>query len=96
MQKKVTMAIKKGPHKSAMKPDAMAQFAAEAEAKQIKWQRKIVLWDNIRHRPPKQLKVSPLAAVLHKSRKWRAILVLSFCIQLKAGEIMLVNEASKK
>ena len=93
----VVAAVEKGPHASARDPAAMKQFAAEAREKEAKGQCKIVLWEDIRRNPPEQLKVSPLAAVPHKSRQWRAILDLSFGIRLEDGrEVPSVNEASKK
>merc|ERR1712129_628357 len=62
-----------------------------------KKQCKVVLWDDIKHNPPKQLNISPLAMIPHKSRMFRAILDLSFNIRLKSGEqLMAVNESSEK
>lgn len=90
-------AIDRGPHETAMDPLAIEQLATELEAKVKKKQCKVVLWDDIKHNPPKQLKISPLAMIPHKSRMFRAILDLSFNIRLKSGEqLMAVNESSEK
>ena len=45
----------------------------------------MVLWDSIKDDPPAQLKISPLAMILHKSRKYRAILDLSYLLKLQNG-----------
>jgi hypothetical protein len=56
---------------------------------------KVVLWDDIKHNPLEQLKISPLAMIPHKSRAFRAILDLSFRLRLKDGsEVPSVNEAT--
>ena len=70
--------MEKGPHLSAREPNVVAQFCKEAVKKAeqgfcwiIKWK---ALWNN----PHRNIKISPLAAVPHKLRSWRAILDLSF------------------
>jgi len=39
---------------------------------------RIVLWDKIKNNLPKKLKISPIAAMPHKSRLFHTILDLSF------------------
>ena len=41
-------------------------------------QAKLVLWDDIKENPPPQMKISPIAAIPHKSKVFRSILDLSF------------------
>ena len=54
-------------------------------------------WDDIKDNPPPKLKISPLALVPRKSRKFRAILDLSFRLRLKSGDVApSVNENSEK
>ena len=90
-------AVLRGPHKSALEAEAMAQLATEVEAKAAKNQVRVVLWDDIKHNPPPQLKISPIAMIPHKSRKYRAILDLSFSLRLEDGtSVPSVNEASVK
>jgi len=60
-------AIDRGPHVSALVPDAMKQLDAEIEEKIARQQCRLVRWDDIKHDPPRQLKISPLAMVPHKS-----------------------------
>ena len=75
----------------------MAQLKRETEEKVRTGQAKIIRWNDIKHDFPKQLKVSPVAMVPHKSRKWRAILDLSFRLRLKSGEtVPSVNENTEK
>ena len=56
----------RGLHQSALSPDALQHFATEAEQKVCMGQAKLVLWDNIKDNPPRQLKISPIAAIPHK------------------------------
>ena len=93
----MTAAITRGPHKSALDPEAMAQLQDEVKEKVKVGQATVVLWDDIKDSPPSQLKISPIAMIPHKSRKFRAILDLSYRIQLADNEkIPAVNESSVK
>jgi hypothetical protein len=71
-------AIDRGPHVSALDPEAIEQLQQEVQDKVKKGQARLVLWDEIKKDPPKELKISPIAMIPHKSRKFRAILDLSF------------------
>ena len=82
-KEQVAAAVLKGPHKSALEPDAIEQMEQEIKEKERQGQVKVVLWDDIKDNPPKQLKISPVAMIPHKSRKYRAILDLSFPVRLK-------------
>ena len=58
---------------------------------------RIVNWDGIKDNPPPCMKVSPIAMIPPKSRKFRAILDLSFAIKLECGRILpSVNDALVK
>jgi hypothetical protein len=70
--------IDRGPHVSALDPEAVEQLEIEVADKVKKGQAWLVLWDDIKKNPPKELKISPIAMIPHKSRKFRAILDLSF------------------
>ena len=90
-------AIERGPHESALTPEAIQHFAAEATAKVAMGQARVVRWDDIKANPPQQLKISPIAAIPHKSKAYRSILDLSFRLRLKeGGVIMAVNDTSTK
>jgi len=63
----IRAAIDRGPHKSTLEPDALEHFATEVADKVAKGQARVVLWDDIKHDHPKQLKISLVAAIPHKS-----------------------------
>ena len=73
-------AVARGPHKSARSPEALEHFAQECKVKVASGQAKIVLWDTIKDDPPPQLKISPIAAIPHKSKAFWSILDLSFSL----------------
>lgn len=76
----MTKAVERGPHQSALDPEAMEYFEKEVMEKVAQGQARVVLWDDIKDAPPPQLKVSPIALIPHKSRMFRAILDLSSVI----------------
>lgn len=88
----ITAAAHRGPHVSALLPEAIAMMYVEAQAKVDEGFAEIIYLDEIEHllgsEEWRQLKISPLAMVPHKSRKFRAILDLSFvflgCISLQS------------
>jgi len=81
----MTAAIERGPHESALTPEAIEHFAAEVLAKVAVGQARVVNWDDIKKCPPKQLKISPIAAIPHKLKAFQSILDLSFSLRLKEG-----------
>ena len=94
-KEEIWAAVERGPHVSALEPDAIEQLEGEIPEKVKAGQCKVVLWDDIKDNIPPQLKISPLAMIPHKSRKYRAILDLSFRIRLKCGrEVASVNEGT--
>ena len=90
-------AIQRGPHASSLVEGAAEQLWLEVEEKVQKGQARLVTWDDIKHDPPEQLKISPIAMIPHKSRQFRAILDLSFPVKLRDGTIVpSVNEGTTK
>ena len=90
-------AILRGPHESALSPEAIEHFATEVAEKVASGQARIVNWDDIKLNPPRQLKISPIAAIPHKSKAFRSILDLSFRLRLTdGGVVMAVNDTSTK
>ena len=91
-------AAKRGPHVSALAPDAIAMMHTEVEAKVKEGFAEVVYLDEIEDlletEEYSELKISPLAMVPHKSRKFRAILDLSFRLKLLGMDIPSVNEAT--
>ena len=88
-------AVARGPHTSALAPDAIDQIQQEAREKQAQGFATIHRWDDLRRNPPSALKLSPLAMIPHKSRKYRAILDLSFALTIAGHALPSVNEATK-
>jgi hypothetical protein len=96
-REQIEAAITRGPHISALDPEAAAQLRAEVDEKVKLGQARLVMWDDIRHNPPPQLKISPIAMIPHKSRKFRAILDLSFPVKLQDGTLVpSVNHGTVK
>ena len=94
--KELEAAVEKGPHKSALEPDAIEQMQVEAREKEAQGFAKIYLWEELKKNLPKALKLSPLAMIPHKSRKYRAILDLSFSLLIDGYHLPSVNEATEK
>jgi len=90
-------AIDHGPHRSALSKEAIAHFKAEVDEKVMSGQAKLVSWDAIKANPPENLKISPIAAIPHKSKQFRSILDLSFHLRLKQGGVLpSVNSTTVK
>jgi hypothetical protein len=90
-------AIDRGPHVSTLDPAASEQLRQEVDEKVKKGQAQVVVWDDIKHNPPPELKISPVAMIPHKSRQFRAILDLLFPVKLKDGStVPSVNDGTIK
>jgi len=90
-------AVEKGPHVSALQPEAMAQLQQEVAEKEKQGAVRVVLWEDLKKDLPRELKVSPIAMIPHKSRLYRAILDLSYKLRLTPDEVMKsVNESTTK
>ncbi|MGH7955102.1 MAG: hypothetical protein ACREOZ_03995, partial [Gloeomargaritales cyanobacterium] len=92
----ITKAVERGPHPSANDPEAAKELWAEAREKVNQRFAQIVAWNDIKDNPPPSLKVSPVAMIPHKSRKFRAILDLSFQHSVGQMQSPSVNDATKK
>jgi len=88
----ITAAIMRGPHISAKSPEAATSIRAETLKKVAQGYARIIKWDDIKHNPPKNLKISPVAAVPHKSRLFRTILDLSSKLRCNGQRLASVNE----
>jgi hypothetical protein len=71
-------AVDRGPHQSALTDKAIAQFKGGVEEKVRIGQAILVAWDFIKDNPPPELKITPIAAIPHKSKQYCSILDLSF------------------
>ncbi len=96
-KKEIWEAVAWRPYKAALSLEALAHFAKEAARKVRLGQACIVNWDNIKDNPPKELKILPIAAIPHRSKAFRSILDISFCLRLKNGGVLVaVNDTTEK
>jgi hypothetical protein len=84
-QAQMEAAIKRGPHMSALEKEAIDQLHTEVQEKVRNGQARLVEWESLKANPPKELKISPIAMLPHKSRRYRTILDLSFSLRLQDG-----------
>ena len=90
-------AIDRGPHKSALDPDALNHFRDKTNKKVTNGQARVISWVDIKLNPPPQVKKFPVAAIPHKSRAYRSILDLSFTLHLEDGaEVPSVNSTTTR
>jgi hypothetical protein len=87
----ILAALQRGPHISAKDPIAQECLQQETQDKVKGGYAKIVQWKDIKSNIPDNLKISPIAMIPHKSRKFRAILDLSFQMRIKGTKMPSVN-----
>ena len=86
--------LTRGPHRSATSKAAIT-FLREETADKIKGNyAKIIKWKDIKNNIPPKLKISPVAMVPHKSKKFRCILDLSFGLRVGKKYYKSVNETT--
>jgi hypothetical protein len=83
-------AIKLGAHASAQDPTAADALMKETMEQVNQGFARIVPWLQLRKIMPQRLKLSPIAAIPHKSQDYRKILDLSFALD----ELLSVNKAT--
>ncbi len=88
------VAVDPGTHCSALFDDTIAHFRAEVNKMVSSKQAKRVMRDSIKDNLPVELKISPIAAIPHKSTLFCSILDLLFHLQLKQGGIVLSVNAT--
>jgi len=91
IQEHLKVVVHRGPHISAQSPEALTVFCKEVMEKGKQGYTEVHWWANIKQAPIKNLKISPLTAVPHKSRLFCAILDLSFQLHLKEINLPSVN-----
>ena len=92
----IIAAMQRGPHKSSNSSEATTFLRAEVADKVKSGYAKVVKWGDIKNDIPTHLKISPVALVPHKSRKFRTILDLSFNLRYKGSIIPSVNSSTTK
>jgi len=88
-------AVRCGAHPSAHTPEAVKCLRVETMEKVQQGFAKLIPWSMLCTNPPKNLKISPLAAVPHKSQQYCAILDLSFNLWVGGLQLPTVNEATQ-
>jgi len=88
------VAVLHGPHISAKSAEAARCLQEEAMEKVAQGEAEIIKWDDIKANLHPKLKISPLAAVPHKSRMFRAILDLSLQLRINGILFPSVNKAT--
>jgi hypothetical protein len=78
-------ALARGPHQSALLPEAIKHFRLKSVAKVAAEQAILVHRDDIKDDRPPQLKISLIATIPHKSKVFRSILDLLFTLHLSDG-----------
>ena len=81
----------RGAHRSALDPLASKELLKETVEKVKKGFTNIIRYWNIKDRLPEYLKISPVAMIPHKSRRFRCILDLSFCLTIDGTKIPSIN-----
>ena len=77
----IVAAVDRGPHTSALTPEARMLTEEEMEYKVTAGFSEVALWSNLRPSLPLHLKVSPLAVIPQVGRRGRLLLDLSFAVQ---------------
>ena len=91
----IITALKRRPHISAKEPAAKEYLLKETKEKIQGGYMNIIKWGDIKHIYPKNLKISPVAMIPHKSRSYRCILDLSFQLKVNNKKIDSVNMGTK-
>jgi hypothetical protein len=63
-------AVDWGPHCSALSDNSITHFGTEVAEMVKSGQAKLVTWESIKNNPPTKLKISPIAAIPHKSKQF--------------------------
>jgi hypothetical protein len=77
----IEAAVARGPHTSALTPDARQLIADEMEYQVAAGFSEIVPWTDLQAMQPPHLKISPLAVIPQVGRRGRLLLDLSFAVQ---------------
>ena len=95
-KEQILLLLKRGPHQSANMKSAIQQLRTETKDKVHHGYARVIKWKDIKEDIPPQLKISPVAMIPHKSKKFRCILDLSFNLFHKGKRLTSVNESTKK
>ena len=87
-------AVDRGPHQSALTPESIALFAEDIGYQERAGFCKVFTWEELLQLQPKNLKISPVAAVPQVGRRPRIILDLSFPVYTEVDGVMTIIQAS--
>ena len=95
-KEQIEQAVQDGPNTSARDPLAAKCCREEALKKVDEGFCRIVNWDDLKNNIPPTLKISPIAAIPHKSRNYRMILNLKYKLKIKGkqGRFPSINDAT--
>jgi hypothetical protein len=93
--KELEAAIYRGAHPSACKPEAAAALLRETQEKVAKGYARLIPWEQIKANLPANIRISPIAAIPHKSRDFRMILDLSYMFNIDGTLWPSVNMSSQ-
>jgi len=87
-------AIERGAHPSARTPEAAKALLEETNDKIAQGFARLIPWEELRQCLPEAIRISPIAAIPHKSRLFRMILDLSYMFTIDGAPWSSVNQAS--
>ena len=95
--RRIEAAISRGAHPLAKDARAAKACRDEALARAAEKCVRIISWRELKAKGvPKNLKVSPIAAIPHKSREFRMILDLAFALTINGVKLKSVNDTTNK
>ena len=80
-KEEIHAAVIRGPHHSDLEEESIAHFPDEAKGKVASNQSRLMCYKTFKGDLPTKMKVSPIAAIPHKSKLFRSILDLSFSLK---------------
>ena len=95
-KEKILLLLRRGPHRSAQKKQAIRQLRRETEEKIKHGYARVIKWGEIKNDIPPKLKISPVAMIPHKSKAFRCILDLSFTLNDNGHTYKSVNQTTNK
>jgi hypothetical protein len=87
-------AIHRGAHPSARSPAAIAALHKEVQEKVDQGFARLIPWDTLKQNLPTNIRISPIAAIPHKTRDFRMILDLSYMFTIDGTPWPSVNDSS--
>ena len=87
-------AIQRGAHPSARSARAAAALHLEVKEKIAQGYARLIPWEHLKKSLPQSIRISPIAAIPHKSRDFRMILDLSYMFTIDGTPWQSVNDAS--